>query len=155
MCCSALSCPLKYAFSFAQRKIPYNFSPIKTMRKDRYFLCVLTICDLKVHFPWPAGPSHTPPLFLRHCFPPTPSANATLLHIVPKPCSELGSLFSLMKHPVISIFSASSKAVFLTTSVPLSLALFFSRSLLVVSAGCLCLWHWPPIQSTNQALIAF
>ena len=40
--------------------------------------------------------------FLHHSFPPFPIARATLLHVVPKSCSHLGSLHCLMENPVIS-----------------------------------------------------
>lgn len=92
-------------------------------------------------------------LFLHHRFPPPPSVSATVLLIVPKPCSELGSLFNLMKHPVISVFSASSKVVLLTTSLPLSLALFFGRSLLRWLSLSLALTTYLVYQADSDCLL--
>lgn len=80
--------------------------PQRSLCKEAFFLTSLRICGVKVHFPAPVDcrqrNSFSSSLF---------SSSNTILHAVPKPCSLLGSLLSLVTNPGISFLPASPQAI--------------------------------------------
>ena len=78
--------------------------------KEAFFLTSLRICGLKVHFPAPADCRQRNSLS-SSLFSSSSNTNPTILHAVPKPCSLLGSLLSLVTNPGISFLPASPQAI--------------------------------------------
>lgn len=146
MCCSALP---KRGFSFAWSAVT---SQLRLGIEASFLICLKT-CGLNMNCPWPADPGSTPHLYLlpSSCFS-SSVASATVLLVIPKPCRQLGSLFSLMKNPVVSFYPAfSMSSVGPVHPRPSPSSLYFP-------AGHCCdgyLWLCPHTQSPNQALIMF
>lgn len=105
-----LAMPFEIRLLFCTEDFILHFPLVKTMRRGLFSYLFEDLWSQNA-YPltcWPQA-VHFSFFFLHHCFLPPPIAGATVLHVVPKPCSQLGSLFNLMKNPVISLCLAFSE----------------------------------------------